>query len=58
MKHTPIKDKATWELKVMINALSMLPLLNTEAENERLEEAKGELKRRTNEHSRQDNNYR
>ena len=58
MKHTPIKDKTTWELKVMINALSMLPLLNTEAENERLEEAKEELKRRTNEHSRQDNNYR
>ena len=46
MKHTPIKNKATWELKVMINALSMLPLLNTKAENERLEEAKEELRRR------------
>ena len=46
MKHTPIKNKPTWELKVMINALSMLPLLNTKAENERLEEAKEELKRR------------
>ena len=39
MKHTPIKDKATWELRAMINALSMLPLLNTKAENKRLEEA-------------------
>ena len=46
MKHTPIKNKPTWELRAMINALSMLPLLNTEAENERLEEAKEELKRR------------
>ena len=46
MKNTPIKSKATWELKAMINALSMLPSLNTEAENERLEEAKKELKRR------------
>ena len=46
MKHTPIKSKPTWELRAMINALSMLPLLNTEAENERLEEAKEELKRR------------
>ena len=46
MKNTPIKSKATWELKAMINALSMLPALNTEAENERLEEAKEELKRR------------
>ena len=46
MKHTPIKNKPTWELKVMINALSMLPLLNTKAENARLEEAKEELSRR------------
>ena len=49
MKHTPIKNKPTWELKVMINALSMLPLLNTKAENARLEEAKEELKRRKHE---------
>ena len=46
MKKTPIKSKATWELKAMINALSMLPTLNTEEENKRLEEAKKELKRR------------
>ena len=49
MKHTPIKNKATWELKVMINALSILPLINTKTENARLEEAKEELKRRTHE---------
>ena len=46
MKDTPIKSKPTWELRAMINALSMLPLLNTKAENERLEEAKEELRRR------------
>ena len=46
MKHTPIKSNPTWELRAMINDLSMLPLLNTEAENERLEEAKEELRRR------------
>ena len=46
MKHTPIKSKPTWELRTMIRALSMMPLLNTEAENERLEEAKEELRRR------------
>ena len=49
MKHTPIKNKATWELKVMINALSMLPLLNTKTENARLEEPKEEIKRSTHE---------
>ena len=46
MKHTPIKSKPTCELRAMINALSMFPLLNTKAENERLEEAKEELNRR------------
>ena len=49
MKHTPIKDKATCELKVMIAALLIFPLLNTKAENARLEEAKEELKRRKHE---------
>jgi hypothetical protein len=39
-------SKPTWELRVMIRALSMMPSLNTEAENERLEEAKEELRRR------------
>ena len=46
MKNTPIKSKPTWELRAMIRALSMMPSLNTEAENERLEEAKEELRRR------------
>jgi hypothetical protein len=46
MKHTSIKSKPTWELRVMIRSLSMMPSLNTEAENERLEEAKEELRRR------------
>ena len=46
MKHTPIKGKPIWELRAMIRALSMMPSLNTEAENERLEEAKEELRRR------------
>jgi hypothetical protein len=43
-----IKHKATWELRNMIKALSMLELLNTEEENERLEDAKQELKMRGN----------
>ena len=43
-----IKHKATWELRNMIKALSMLELLNTEEENERLEGAKQELKMRSN----------
>jgi hypothetical protein len=43
-----IKHKATWELRNMIKALSMLELLNTEEENERLEYAKQELKMRGN----------
>jgi hypothetical protein len=51
MKNTPIKSKPTWELRVMIRALSMMPSLNTEAENERLEEAKEELRRRTHENN-------
>ena len=41
-----MKNRATWELKNMVKALSMLELLNTEEENKRLQEAKQELKRR------------
>ena len=37
---------ATWELKNMIKALSMMEILNTSEENKRLKEAKKELKRR------------
>ena len=37
---------ATWELKNMIKALSMMEILNTSEENKRLKEAKEELKRR------------
>ena len=41
-----MKHIATWELKNMIRALSMMKLLNTDEENKRLEEAKQELKNR------------
>ena len=41
-----MKNRATWELKNMVKALSMLELLNTEEENKSLQEAKQELKRR------------
>ena len=41
-----MKHRATWELKNMVKALSMLELLNTEEENKSLQEAKQELKRR------------
>lgn len=37
---------ATWELKAIIKALNMLPLLNTPEENARLKEAKRVLKER------------
>ena len=44
-----IKNKATYELKNMVKALSMFELLNTNEENQRLEKAKKELKiRRSN----------
>jgi hypothetical protein len=39
---------ATYALKNMIKALSMLELLNTDEENERLENAKKELRKRSN----------
>jgi|TARA_R110000823_G_scaffold40847_1_gene107947 hypothetical protein len=41
-----MKNKATWELKKIVKALSMLELLNTQEENKRLQEAKQELKNR------------
>ena len=31
-----MKDKATWELKNIIKALSMMSVLNTDEENKRL----------------------
>ena len=43
-----MKNKATYELKNMVKALSMLELLNTDEENERLEDAKKELRKRSN----------
>ena len=43
-----MKNRATYELKNMIKALSMFELLNTEEENQRLEDAKQELKMRSN----------
>lgn len=39
-------DRATWELKHMRKALSMLPILNSEEENERLAAVKVLLKTR------------
>lgn len=41
-----MQNKATWELKNMIKALSIMEILNTSEENERLRQAKEELKRR------------
>ena len=41
-----MKHKATWELKKIIKALTMMELLNTDEENKRLEQAKQELKNR------------
>lgn len=41
-----MKYKATWELKNIIKALSMMSVLNTDEENKRLEQAKQELKNR------------
>ena len=46
-----MKNVPTWELKNMVKALS-LPIsnfLNTDEDNERLEKAKQELKRRKHE---------
>ena len=41
-----MENRATWELKNMIKALSIMEILNTSKENERLRQAKEELKRR------------
>lgn len=43
-----IKNQPTYALKNMVKALSMLELLNTDEENQRLEDAKKELKKRSN----------
>lgn len=39
-------NRADWELKNMRKALSMFPILNTEEENQRLEDVKTILKLR------------
>lgn len=41
-----MQNRPTWELVAMRKALSLLPLLNTEEENERLAAVKAELRRR------------
>ena len=41
-----VNNRPTWELKNMVKALSMMRALNTDEENERLAEAKQELKKR------------
>tara|TARA_B110000305_G_C19395676_1_gene617281 strand:+ start:622 stop:759 length:138 start_codon:yes stop_codon:yes gene_type:complete len=43
-----MKNQSTYALRKMIKALSMLELLNTEEENQRLKDAKQELKMRGN----------
>ena len=50
MKIETLRKKPTWELKVMIKALSqsISSFLNTEEDNERLENAKKVLKERKN----------
>jgi len=42
-----MKNRATYELKNMVKALSMFELLNTDEENQRLEDAKKELRKRS-----------
>jgi hypothetical protein len=41
-----MKNKATWELRAIIKALSLMPLLNSKDENKRLKQAKDELIKR------------
>ena len=41
-----MQNRATYELKNIIKALSIMEILNTSEENERLRQAKEELKRR------------
>ena len=41
-----MKNKATWELRAIIKALSLMPLLNSKDENNRLKQAKDELIKR------------
>ena len=41
-----MQNRDTYELKNMIKALSIMEILNTSEENERLRQAKEELKRR------------
>ena len=50
MKIETLRKKATWELKVMIKALTqpISSFLNTDEDNERLENAKKVLKERKN----------
>jgi len=43
-----MKNRGTYELKNMVKALSMFELLNTDEENQRLEDAKKELRKRSN----------
>ena len=41
-----MKNKATWELRAIVKALSLMPLLNSKDENKRLKQAKDELIKR------------
>tara|TARA_R100001244_G_scaffold80290_1_gene62887 strand:+ start:128 stop:301 length:174 start_codon:yes stop_codon:yes gene_type:complete len=48
-----LRKKPSWELKVMIKALSqsISSFLNTDEDNERLENARKVIKERNNEHT-------
>ena len=41
-----LRTKPTWELRAIIKALSVIPFLNTDEDNERLENCKLVLKER------------
>ena len=43
-----VRNQPTYGLKAMIKALTIMELLNTEEENQRLALAKAEIKRRNN----------
>jgi len=45
-KTLDMSKKATWELSQMVDAMSRVPWLNSDADNQRLNAAKQELKRR------------
>ncbi len=41
-----MKHRANWELRKIVKALSLMPILNSKDENKRLKQAKDELIKR------------